>query len=187
MNTKRIIIIIAIITASLVTIGFTYCAFANTYKPPTMETVKNVDLNRYVGTWYEIARYPHSFEKNLQGVTATYTLLPNGKISVLNQGYKNGLDGKLKKAKGKARVPDPSNTGHLQVAFFLCFYADYYILELDTVNYSYALIGSSSPNYLWILSRTPVMDNFTYVFLTEKAKNLGYDLSRLEKVAQKPE
>jgi apolipoprotein D and lipocalin family protein len=147
-------------------------------------TVKEVNLERYQGTWYEIARFPHSFEKNLVGVTATYTLRRDGKIDVLNQGYLHTLDGKHKKAKGKAKIPDPSEPGRLKVSFFLFFYADYFILELDRENYQWVMIGSSSPDYFWILSRTPDMDEQIYKDLLERAKKRGYDLSRLQKVLQ---
>lgn len=150
-----------------------------------MNIEKNVDLSRYAGKWYEIARFPHSFEKGLVGVTATYTLRPDGKITVLNEGYKNSLNGKYKKAKATARVPNPAYPGWLKVVFFWPFGADYLILELDTVNYQYALVGSSSDKYLWILCRTPQMDQDTYSMLVEKAKARGYDVSRLEKVLQK--
>ena len=153
----------------------------------TMETVKDVDIQRYLGTWYEIARFPHSFEKGLVGVTATYELKPNGNISVLNQGYKGTLTGKHSKAKAFAKIPVPTNTGRLKVYFFWPFGAEYLVLDLDKENYSYALIGSSSPNYLWILSRTPQMDEATYQMLVDKAKGLGYDISKLELVPQKAE
>jgi apolipoprotein D and lipocalin family protein len=148
-------------------------------------TVPKVDLNRYMGTWYEIARFPHSFEKNLVGVTATYTLKPDGKIEVLNQGYLNSLEGKLKTARGKAKVPDPGRPGRLKVSFFLFFYGDYFILELDRENYQWVMIGSSSPGYFWILSRSPVMPENIYRELLENARQRGYDLSRLQKVLQK--
>lgn len=146
-------------------------------------TVKALDLNRYLGTWYEIARFPHSFEKNLVGVTATYSLRNDGKIKVVNQGYKNTLDGELSVAEGKAKIPDKSQPGKLKVSFFWIFYADYFVLELDE-NYQYAMIGSSSDNYFWILSRTPQMDSATYEMLLEKARKRGYNLEKLEKVLQ---
>jgi len=104
-------------------------------------TVKELDLNRYLGTWYEIARFPHSFEKNLVGVTATYSLRDDGKIEVLNQGFKNTLNGELSKAEGKAKIPDPQKPANLKVSFFWIFYAEYNVLELDE-NYRYAMIGS---------------------------------------------
>ncbi|MBW8333532.1 MAG: lipocalin family protein [Prolixibacteraceae bacterium] len=147
-------------------------------------TVKELELNRYLGTWYEIARFPHSFEKNLVGVTATYSLRDDGKIKVINQGYKKSLDGELSIAEGKAKIPDKAEPGKLKVAFFWIFYADYFVLELDE-NYQYAMIGSSSDKYFWILCRTPQMDTTTYEMLLEKARKRGYNLAKLEKVRQK--
>ena len=146
-------------------------------------TVKNLELNRYLGTWYEIARFPHSFEKGLVGVTATYSLRPDGKIKVLNQGRKESLDGELSSAEGKAKIPDPTKPAKLKVAFFWIFYAEYNVLELDE-NYQYALIGSSSDKYLWILSRSPQMDEALYQSLIEKARQRGYDVSKLIMVPQ---
>jgi apolipoprotein D and lipocalin family protein len=146
-------------------------------------TVKELDLNRYLGTWYEIARFPHSFEKNLVGVTATYSLRDDGKIKVLNQGYKNTLDGELSVAEGKAKIPDKSQPGKLKVSFFWIFYGDYNVLELEE-NYQYVMIGSSTPKYFWILSRTPQMDAATYEMLLEKARKRGYNLDKLYKVPQ---
>ena len=150
----------------------------------TLQTVPNVDLNKYAGKWYEIARFPHSFEKNLVGVTATYSLKENGKIEVLNEGFKNTLDGVRSKAVGKAKIPDLSEPGRLKVAFFWIFYADYFVLELDSVNYQYAMIGSSSDKYFWILSRTPQMDADVYNMLLEKARKRGYNLDKLYMVPQ---
>lgn len=152
-----------------------------------MNHVKDVDLKRYTGTWYEIARFPHSFEKNLVGVTATYAFRNDGKIDVLNEGYKNSLDGKYKKAKAVAKLPDKSDTGHLRVFFFWPFGADYIILELDKENYAYALVGSSSDNYLWVLSRTPNLDEDIYRMLVRKAETRGYDIRKLQRVPQRQE
>jgi len=147
-------------------------------------TVKVLDLNRYLGTWYEIARFPHSFEKNLVGVTATYSLKKDGMMEVLNQGFKNKLDGAPSKAYGKAKIPDKSDPGKLKVSFFWIFYADYFVLELDQEHYQYAMIGSSSDNYFWILGRTPVMDSDVYKMLLDKARKRGYNLEKLYKVPQ---
>lgn len=146
-------------------------------------TVKELDLNRYLGTWYEIARFPHSFEKGLVGVTANYSLRADGKIRVINKGYENSLNGKLSVAEGKAKIPDKADPGKLKVSFFWIFYADYYVLELDA-EYKYVMIGSSSPKYFWILSRTPQMDESTYNMLLDKARKRGYNLDMLEKVQQ---
>lgn len=155
-------------------------------KPKNMDlsTVKQLDLERYMGTWYEIARFDHSFERGLTGVTANYELRPDGKITVVNAGYKNGFEGKYKTAKGKAKQPNPNEPGKLKVAFFLFFYADYFILELDE-DYQWVLIGSSSDNYLWILSRTPQLDQETLNNILDKARERGYDTDKLIWVEQK--
>ena len=147
-------------------------------------TVKELDLNRYLGTWYEIARFPHSFEKDLVGVTATYSLRDDGKIRVLNQGYKNTLDGELSVAEGKAKIPNKQEPAKLKVSFFWIFYGDYNVLELDE-NYQYVMIGSSTDKYFWILSRTPQMAPEVYEMLLDKARKRGYNLDKLEKVLQK--
>lgn len=145
-------------------------------------TVKELDLQRYLGTWYEIARFDHRFERDLVGVTATYSMREDGKIRVLNQGYKNSLDGKLSVAEGKAKLTN--EPGKLKVSFFWIFYADYLVMELDE-NYQWALIGSTSDKYLWILSRTPKLDESTKNLILEKARTRGYDTSKLIWVAQK--
>ncbi len=150
---------------------------------PLRTTVAQVDLELYAGKWYEIARYPHSFEKGLVGVTATYSLKPNGRIEVLNQGFKGSLNVKRSKAKAWAKVPNPLEPGKLKVYFFWPFGADYYILDLDE-NYQWALVGSSSMNYLWILSRTPQMPNEVYNQILKKVIELGYDIEKLELVEQ---
>lgn len=147
-------------------------------------TVKELDLNRYLGKWYEIARFPHSFEKNLVGVTATYKIKDNGMIEVLNEGFKNTLEGERSKAIGKAKIPNKLEPGKLKVSFFWIFYADYYVLELDAENYQYAMIGSSSDKYFWILCRTPQMDDAVYTMLLNKARKRGYNLEKLYKVPQ---
>jgi apolipoprotein D and lipocalin family protein len=149
-------------------------------------TVPSVEIDRYLGKWYEIARFPHRFEKGLIGVTATYTKRDDGKIAVLNAGYMNSFEGKYKEARGVAKIPDKDDPSKLKVSFFLFFYADYYILELDTVKYQYALVGSSSENYLWILGRNPLITDEIYNMLVEKAKARGYLVEKLIKVRQKP-
>ncbi len=149
-----------------------------------IETVKSLDLQRYLGKWYEIARFDHRFERGIVGATATYSMRDDGKIKVLNQGYKNSLNGERSVAEAKAKLTgDP---GKLKVSFFWIFYADYFILELDD-NYQWALIGSSSDKYLWILSRTPQLDEITKNLILEKAKKRGYDISKLIWVEQKSE
>jgi lipocalin len=145
-------------------------------------TVQKLDIQRYLGVWYEIGRFPHSFEKDMVGVTATYTLKENGRIEVLNQGYLKSLDGKHKSAIGKAKMT--GQPGKLKVAFFLFFYADYNVMELDQEGYQWALIGSSSSKYLWILARTPSIPDQLYNEIVQKAKVRGYDISKIYKVPQ---
>lgn len=143
---------------------------------PDSRTVPYMDLPRYMGLWYEIARYENSFEKGMTQVTATYTLLPDGKIRVENAGSKNGV---MKRAVGRAYCPDITQPGKLKVSFFLSFYSDYYILELDEVEYAYVLVGSSSDKYLWILSRTPYLAKETKDKLVASARNRGYHVEKL--------
>ena len=152
-------------------------------KSHTMDitTVKSLNVERFMGRWFEIARYDHRFEEGMTHVTADYSLLPNGKIQVINRGVKAG---RQKEIIGKAKQPDPVHyPGRLEVSFFLWFYSDYYIFELDDA-YSYAVIGSSSDKYLWILSRTPQMASTLLEKLKSSIKQRGYDLSRLVMVEQ---
>jgi len=149
----------------------------------TIQSTFEFELEKYLGTWYEIARFDHSFERELQGVTATYKLKDDGKIEVLNQGNIGNLDGKLKKAIGKAKLTSPENPRNLKVSFFWIFYSPYNILELGE-NYEHALIGTGSKNYLWILSRTPQISEQTFNELVGKAKARGYDTSKLIIVEQ---
>ncbi len=163
--------------------------FINCQSPKNMidkTTVQHLDIERYMGTWYEIARLPNRFEKDLIGVTATYKLRDDGKLKVINAGYKNTFDGKFKEATGKAKIPNPEEPGKLKVSFFLFFYSEYNILELDD-DYQHALVGSSTPKYLWILSRTPQLEENTYDMLVQQAQARGYDTSELIKVKQKKE
>lgn len=148
------------------------------------QPVDSFELDKYLGTWYEIARFPHRFEKNLIGVTATYSLRDDGKISVVNNGFKKTFDGKFSSITGKAKPAGDVNIGHLKVSFFLFFYADYKILVLDP-EYEYALVGSNSPNFLWILCRTPEMPEDQYTYLVNEAKKRGYDIEKLIRVEQK--
>lgn len=146
-------------------------------------TVSSLDLNRYLGQWYEIARYNHYFERGLVGCTAQYSLRDDGLIKVLNSGYKGSLDGKFSQSEGKARKKNATDPGKLEVAFFLNFWGDYYVLELAE-DYRYALVGSSKEKYLWILSRTPQMEPADLDFVLQRATARGYDISKLIYVVQ---
>jgi apolipoprotein D and lipocalin family protein len=146
--------------------------------------IKNLDIEKYLGTWYEIARYDHRFERGLAGVTATYSTREDGKIKVVNAGYKGSLNGERSEAVGKAKIPDPGTPSKLKVSFFWFFYGDYYVMELDE-QYRWAVIGSSSDKYLWILSRAPQMDEVLYNDLLNRLTGRGYDVSKLLKTDQK--
>lgn len=148
--------------------------------------VKELEIEKYLGKWYEISRYDHSFERGLVGVTAFYSLRDDGKIKVVNSGYKNTLNGEKSEAVGKAKIPNPNVPSKLKVSFFWIFYGDYFVLELDK-DYQWAVIGSSSDNYLWILSRTPQMDEKIYKSLLENLVKRGYDVTKLIEVEQKKE
>ena len=138
-------------------------------------TVGRLDLNRYMGKWYEIARYDHRFEKGMTHVTATYSLQENGSIKVKNEGYKNG---KHKEIEGRAKQPNPADPDKLKVSFFLWFYSDYYVLDIDP-DYRYVLIGSSSDKYLWIMSRDKTLSKEKQAELLDKLRVRGYDTEKL--------
>jgi apolipoprotein D and lipocalin family protein len=150
-------------------------------KEPPYAPVTGFALQQYLGKWYEIARLPNRFEKDLVNVTATYSLRDDGKVRVQNEGDKP--DGKHKMAIGKAKLAGKSGEGYLRVSFFGPFYADYVVVALDKENYQYALVASSD-KYLWVLSRTPQLDENIYQQLLQKARELGFDTSKLYVVPQ---
>ncbi len=139
-------------------------------------TVDTFDLSRYLGEWYEIARYNHSFERGMDNTMAEYILQDDGKVFVLNTGWKNG---KFEVAEGKAKYKDPEgNPGALKVSFFLFFYSEYNVMMVDE-NYQISLVGSKAEKYLWILSRTPVPDPDLLEMVLAEAEARGYDTSKL--------
>lgn len=143
--------------------------------------VGSVDLKKYSGTWYEIARLPNPFEKNLKCITATYTLREDGKVTVLNAGHKIDDPAKKSSSKGVAWLPDKNVTAKLKVQFFWPFSGNYWIIDLEK-DYKYVLVGDPSFKYLWILCREKVMDEATYKRLLEKAVSEGYDVRPIIKV-----
>jgi apolipoprotein D and lipocalin family protein len=147
----------------------------------TLEVVPHVELEKYLGKWYEIARLPFRFEDGCTDITATYSLSKDGNVSVLNECLK---DGKLKQAKGKAKVVDKKTGAKLKVTFFWPFSADYWIINLGE-NYDYAVVGSPSRKYLWILSRTPQMDDKLFSQLVESVKSKGFNVENLIKTSHK--
>lgn len=147
-----------------------------------LATVPAVDLERYAGRWFEIARYPNRFQRDCAGeVTATYTLRNDGKIRVLNECRK--ADGKTKSATGTAKVADAATRAKLRVTFFWPFYGNYWIIALGK-DYEYAVVGEPSRKYLWILSRTPQMPEALFNELLGAISAKGYDPARLIRTPQ---
>ncbi|MBW6457982.1 MAG: lipocalin family protein [FCB group bacterium] len=147
----------------------------------SMDVAKEVDLEKYLGSWYEFARLDVIFERGMTGTTANYSLLEPDKkgrprIRVVNSGIKNG---KQKEARAKAILPDINEPGRLQVSFFGPFYSDYNIIALDSVNYQWALVAGSSTEYLWFLSRTPQMETAVFEKLKAVAESYGFETSDL--------
>lgn len=141
-----------------------------------LTVVPAVDLNRYTGTWYEIARKPFFFESKLKCITATYTLREDGKITVLNKGNYISDPGKTNSSEGVAIIPDKKVNAKLKVQFFWPFRGDYWIIELDR-DYEYVLIGEPSFKYLWILAREKKLDQAILARLFKTASDSGYDLT----------
>lgn len=156
-------------------LGLLSAAFADAQSP--LQTVSHVDLNRYAGRWYEVARYPNRFEKDCASdVTAQYTLLSDGKVEVLNSCRQS--NGKMKSSKGKAKVVDQQTNAKLKVTFFWPFYGDYWIIALDP-DYRYAVVSEPKRKYLWILSRTPHLAPELRARALEAIKAQGLDPSKL--------
>jgi len=147
-------------------------------------TAVDVDLERYEGKWYEIGRYGLFFEMGLTNVTAEYTIMDDGKIQVVNQGFYGGPNGLKSSIKGTAYAPNPEETGKLLVQFFGSFESDYWVIDLDEENYSYAIVSQPSKKFLWILSRTPKMDSQLYTELIEKLESWDFQVGKIEKVVQ---
>jgi apolipoprotein D and lipocalin family protein len=153
---------------------------------PPLNTVPYVDLNRYMGIWYEIASFPQWFQKGCVASNAVYTLRKDGDVDVVNQCRDKTLDGELRKAKGKAWVVDRKTNAKLKVRFFWPFSGDYWIIDLSR-QYEYAVVGHPKRNYLWILSRTPHMDSAVYQGILERLNEQHYDLSHLQRTLQPAE
>ena len=158
------------------------CASGMKQGTPPLQVVPYVDLKQYVGTWYEIARFPHRFQEGCIRSSATYTLLEDGTVGVLNQCRRGTAEGEVSSVSGKAWVVDKETNAKLKVRFFWPFAGDYWIIDLGE-NYEYAVVGHPNRNYLWILSRTPTLDEAIYNRILENLKDQGYDLSRLVKTS----
>ena len=148
-----------------------------TGKPDGVVPVEGFDLERYLGTWYEIARLDHSFERGLSNISANYSLRDDGGVRVLNRGYSTEK-GKWKEAEGKAFFVAQSDQGHLKVSFFGPFYGSYIVFRLDE-NYQYAFISGPDTSYLWLLARTPQLDQSVIDQFIGLAASLGFETDNL--------
>ena len=149
----------------------------------TLQTVPSVDLNKYAGKWYEIASYPQTFQKGCHCTTAEYTLSEKGYVIVENRCNKDSVNGKVSYIKGKAFVEEGSGNAKLKVQFFWPFRAKYWIIDLAD-DYSYAVVSHPNKKYLWILSRSPKMEEAVYLEILSRLKAKGFDLSKLQKTVQ---
>ena len=161
----------------LLALSIFFCA--RSQKVPSV--VASVDLKRYQGTWFEIARLPNFFEKKLKCITATYTLRDDGKITVLNKGHNISSPYKPSSSEGVAWVPDKNSPAKLKVQFFWPFSGDYWIMYLDP-DYKFVLVGDPGRKYLWILCRENRMEESTYEMLIRKAIDNSYDVTGIIRV-----
>jgi len=137
------------------------CTTVPSKEHPPLQVVSNVDVAKYLGRWYEVARYPNWFQENYYSVTADYELAIDGSINVINRCKEGGLDGKLKKAVGTAKIVDEQTNAKLKVLFYWPFYGNYWIIALGD-DYEYAVVSEPKRQYLWIMSRSPIMKRLQY-------------------------
>ena len=169
-NARHCGMLLSVPVLSLVVAG---CPAVDETLFPPLETVSAVDIDRYAGKWYEIAKYPVVFENGCVDVTAEYTVLEDGTVRVVNTC--GSTDGGSRDIVGSATVTDPSTNAKLRVSFFgPLFGAPYWIIELDE-DYQYAVVGDPSREFLWILSRTPSLDDATLSGILDRLPDRGYD------------
>ena len=166
-------------------LSITFLLASCTGIPENIKPVEPFELQRYLGTWYEIARLDHSFERGLNQVTANYTLRDDGGVKVINRGYSQEKK-EWKEAEGKAYFVDGTNTGFLKVSFFGPFYGSYIVFELDKEGYNHALISGPDKSYFWILARQPQLDPELLKRLIAKANSLGFATENLIMVDHSP-
>lgn len=159
--------------------GLTAC----TGVPEGVTPVTAFELDRYLGTWYEIARLDHSFERGMSSVRATYSVREDGGITVLNQGYRSDRD-EWVRAEGKAFFVEDPQTAHFKVSFFGPFFSSYVVFGLDQENYQYAFVSGFNRDYLWLLSRTPTVDSDVIAMFEAQASALDFPVGDLIYVDQ---
>lgn len=153
--------------------------------PDNIKPIESFDVKQYLGTWYEVARLDHRFERGLSNVTANYSLREDGGVKVVNQGYSKE-DKEWKSTEGKAYFVQTPDIGHLKVSFFGPFFSSYVIFELDKENYQYALVSGADKDYFWILARQPNLDPAQLEQFIAKAKALGFATDELIMVEHSP-
>lgn len=146
--------------------------------PDNIDPVKNFELNRYLGKWYEVARLDHSFERGLTQVTAHYSIRKDGGVNVINRGYSTEKEA-WKEAEGKAYFVKEEDVGYLKVSFFGPFYGSYIIIAIDYDKYEYSMVCGPDRSYLWILGRSPNVNKNVIKSLVRKAEQLGFDTDKL--------
>ena len=146
--------------------------------PDGVTPVNNFSLERYLGRWYEVARLDHSFERDLEAVSADYSLREDGGIKVINSG-RNIDSGEIQQAEGRAYFVEGPSKGHLKVSFFGPFFGSYVIFELDQENYQYAFVAGNTTNYLWLLARTPKVSEAVLRDFKDKASKFGFNTQEL--------
>lgn len=177
-NTKIILIAVALLTTACSM--FAKGPVGNKTVP---QPAQSVDLNKYLGRWYEYARYENRFERDCEGVTADYSLRDDGMIKVVNTCHQDSVDGKIKTAEAKAKIVTGSDNAKLKVSFFGPFYGDYWVLD-HAKDYSWSIVGEPSGRYLWLLFRNPHPSAKDLSVVESRVKQLGYDLTLLRKTKQ---
>jgi apolipoprotein D and lipocalin family protein len=157
---------------------FYACATIPAREDPPLQVVNKVDINKYLGKWYEIARYPNWFQKNCYGVTAEYEFVNDSVIKVVNKCRDRLLNGKMREAVGTAHITDSSNNAKLKVTFHWPFYGDYWIIDLGE-DYEYVVVSEPKRQYLWILSRKPSMETPKYNKILESLAKRNFDIALL--------
>lgn len=167
----------------LLILGLSACSTTSQKGLPPLETVPHVELVRYMGRWYEIARFPGLCTADCVGTLAIYTMAGDERIIVIDQCHENTFDGYQRMSTGVARVVDHQTDAKLEVSFQWPFWSDYWIIDLDP-DYRWAVVGHPSRDDLRILSRDPAIDDATYAAITERAREKGFDVSRLQRTRQ---
>ena len=159
-------------------ISIPFIVTACTGKPDGVVAVKEFELDRYLGTWYEIARLDHSFERGLNNITAEYSVRDDGGVKVINRGFSKE-DNDWQQAEGKAYFVNQTDNGHLKVSFFGPFYGSYIVFELDKKDYQYAFVSGPDTSYLWLLAREPQVDKKVMELFVKRSQESGFDTSKL--------